>query len=67
MIHAEDDVLIPHERSLELLEIAKKYRPKDYPEIRLFSIHRIHEIGHAKLYLHDEAFPVVKYDLYPFK
>lgn len=60
ILHAEDDMLIPQDRSRDLMKICNQNRPKDYPPVKLVEFHKRFGLGHAKIYTHKELYPVIK-------
>ncbi|RNA44948.1 abhydrolase domain-containing 12B [Brachionus plicatilis] len=60
ILHAEDDMLIPQDRSRDLIKICNQKRPQDYPPVKLVEFHKRFGLGHAKIYTHKELYPVIK-------
>ena len=60
ILHAEDDMLIPQDRSRDLLRVCAKSRPKNYPPVKLVELHKGFGLGHVKIYTHKEIYPLIK-------
>ncbi len=59
IFHAEDDWFIPHERGLDLLNIAQTQRPQHFPKLELMIFDKEHRLGHGDIYRHEEIYPIV--------
>ena len=60
ILHAEDDMLIPQDRSRDLVKLCDEKRPKDYPPVKLVEFHKRFGLGHGKIYSHKEVYPMIK-------
>lgn len=60
ILHAEDDMLIPQDRSRDLVKLCNEKRPKQYPPVKLIEFHKRFGLGHAKIYTHQEVYPMIK-------
>jgi hypothetical protein len=60
IFHAEDDWLIPQSHSIELLDIAQKHRPKEYPKVELVKFGKELGLGHFVSY-HMPVYNIIKY------
>ncbi|CAF0712806.1 unnamed protein product [Brachionus calyciflorus] len=60
ILHAEDDMFIPQDRSRDLLKICNEKRPTDYPPVKLVEFHKRFGLGHGKIYTHKEIYPMIK-------
>lgn len=60
ILHAEDDWLIPQDRSRDLVKISNEKRPKNYPPVKLIELHKRFGLGHVKIYTHKEIYPIIK-------
>lgn len=60
VFHAEDDMFVPIQHSRYLVEVANKKRPKDWPEVKFVEFKKELELGHGKIYTHQEIYPIIK-------
>lgn len=61
IFHAQDDWHVPYYLGLDLFEICKTQRPKDYPKVELVILEREHGLGHSNIYLHENIYPIIRY------
>ena len=59
-MHADDDMFVPSDRSRELVQLCKEKRPENYPPVQLIEFHERFGLGHAKIYTHQELYPIIK-------
>lgn len=60
IFHAEDDWLIPQDRSRDILKLSNSRRSKEYPPVKLIEYEKALGLGHNNIYTHQELYPLIR-------